>query len=121
METSMKKSFAVLALAAGALAATPAFAWHHHHRHHHHGGSRLVLGFNFGVPAYYPSYYYPAPVYYTAPVVVQQAPTTYVERADPAPAPAANYWHYCAQSRAYYPYVKECPGGWQRVSPTPPG
>jgi hypothetical protein len=119
----MKKAkfLAVVALAAGAVVSTSALAWHHHHR----GGPRVVLGFNFGYPAYYPApYYYPAyypPAYYP-PVVVQQAPTTYVERAEPAPqasAPASNYWHYCQDSRAYYPYVKECPGGWQRVSPSP--
>jgi hypothetical protein len=40
-----------------------------------------------------------------------------------APAPQqtqANYWYYCAESQAYYPYVKECPGGWQQVEPQPP-
>jgi hypothetical protein len=111
-------TLALVALAAGSVVSTSALAWHHHHRH----GARVVLGFNFGYPAYYPHYYpaYYPPAYYP-PVVVQQAPTTYVERAEPAPsAPAAsNYWHYCQDSRAYYPYVKECPGGWQRVSPTP--
>lgn len=116
-------------LAAGALAAGSAQA-------HGRGGPRVSFGFNFGFPGYYgspygyypsPYYYYPAPVYYSAPVVVQQAPTYYVERHDappaqPAPsaaAPSQNYWFYCGDSRTYYPYVKECPGGWQRVSPTP--
>ncbi len=28
-------------------------------------------------------------------------------------------WYYCAESKTYYPYVKECPGGWQRVTPQP--
>jgi len=113
----MKKTALVaFALLTGALAAGPAFAWGH-------GGGRVVLGFNFGFPAYYPApyYYYPPPYY--PPVVVQSSPPVYVERNDMPPQAAApqaqNYWYYCAGSRGYYPYVKECPGGWQRVSPTP--
>ena len=59
-------------------------------------------------------------VVYPAPVVVQPAPVTYVEQAPAAQAQApASYWYYCSDSRAYYPYVKDCPGGWQRVSPQP--
>lgn len=116
MKRPMKAVLAAVALAAGTLAAAPAMAWHHH-------GPRVVFGFNFGVPYYAPYYYYPAPVYYPVPVVVQSAPQVYTERSDvaaPAAPAAENSWYYCAASRGYYPYVKECPGGWQRVSPTPP-
>jgi hypothetical protein len=118
----MKKyALAAMGLMAGLLTAGSAFAWGHH------GGARVVFGFNFGFPGYYyPAPYYAAPVYYPAPIVVQSAPPVYVERNDapPAAAPAPqsqNYWYYCAGSKTYYPYVKECPGGWQRVSPTPQG
>jgi len=59
-------------------------------------------------PGYYGPYYGPAyayappPVIYTQPVpTVQQAP--------------ASSWYYCAESQTYYPYVRECPGGWQTV------
>ena len=41
-------------------------------------------------------------------------PQRYIEQSQPADS-----WYYCADSKAYYPYVKDCPGGWQRVSPTP--
>jgi len=63
-------------------------------------------------------YYYPAPVYpypnpYVPPVIMQTTPT------QPGPAPT-QYWYYCAASKAYYPYVAECPGGWQPVPATPP-
>jgi hypothetical protein len=114
----MKKlTLLVLALLTGALTASSAFAWG--------GRSHVFVGFNFGFPAYYPApYYYYPPAYYPAPVVVQQQPQVYVEQpAAPAAAPAQseNYWYYCAGSRTYYPYVKDCPGGWQRVSPTPQG
>ncbi len=80
-----------------------------HSGHHHRGGARVFVGgaFFFG-PAYYypygPGYYYPLP----APEYIQQDP-----------APDAQYWYYCPDAGAYYPYVGECPGGWQRVLPEP--
>ena len=81
--------------------------------------------FGFGVPfAAYPYYYPPYayyPPYYAAPVVMQQQAPVYVEQnAPPAAVPQpSNSWYYCSASRAYYPYVKECPGGWQKVAPAP--
>ena len=58
-------------------------------------------------------YFYPAPVYpypdpYTPPVVA------------PPPQPQPQYWYYCRNPAGYYPYVPECPGGWQAVPATPP-
>jgi hypothetical protein len=113
MKTS-KWAFGALALA-GALFAGSALA-------HGHGRVVVGLGFGFGYPAYYyPSpYYYPAyypyPYYPPQQVVVQQPPVSYTERQD---THEAGYWYYCAASKGYYPYVKECPAGWQKVSPQP--
>lgn len=76
-----------------------------------HGGPRVFiggLGWWWGNP--YP--YYAAP-----PVVIQQAPAEYIQQA-PAP-PQQAYWYFCQGAGAYYPYVKECPGGWMTVVPTP--
>ena len=95
-------------------------------------GAPLALAYGFYGPRwYYPhSYYYPAyypPVYYPPVVSVPYSPPTYIEQGGPHAAPAPqtspapqNYWYYCAESKAYYPYVNQCAGGWQRVSPTPP-
>src|SRR5215831_359247 len=33
----------------------------------------------------------------------------------------ASSWYYCKGAKAYYPYVRECPSGWQAVPQTPPG
>ena len=70
-------------------------------------GGPMVVG-----PPWYPYGYYAAP-----PVVVQ-SPPVYVEPEQPQ----QNYWYYCQDSQAYYPYVKNCPGGWMKVvpEPTPP-
>ena len=88
---------------------------------HGRGKARVHLGFHFGVPLYSwhwypgPSYYYypPAPVYVTPP-----APPVYVERSDVVPE-GPGTWYYCRESNNYYPYVKQCPGGWTRVPAQP--
>ena len=78
-------------------------------RHHHHHGARF--GIFIGAPLVaYPYYAYPR--YYPAPVVAP-APV-YVE---PAPQASSNYWYYCRESAAYYPYVQTCPSPWQPVVP----
>lgn len=99
------------------------FKGHHHHGHHH---STTFVGVGFGFaypwswygyyppPYYYPGYYYPQPVAYPA------EPVTYVEQSAPAQTEPAGWWYYCETSRTYYPYVKECPNGWQRVPALPP-
>ncbi len=111
------KWVAGVALAAAAvLGAGPALA---HGGHGHGGRVHFGLGFNFG--PYWGPWYYPPPYYYYPPAVVvapPASPPVYVERSD-APAPAQSYWYYCEASRGYYPYVKECPGGWKAVPPAP--
>ncbi len=124
-----KAAFAALAILLGGILASEAAD-----AHGPGPRTRVSVGLYFGVPlagfGYYgfypPPYYYPPyyfyPPYHPAPVVIQQQPTVYVEQ-NPQPAPAASpsgsYWYFCADSRAYYPYVKECPSGWQRVAPQP--
>ena len=121
----MKKTIlAAAVLALGAMAAQPALA----------GGSKVHVGvglsvgvpvggyYGYGYGPYYPyyrPYYSYPPAYYPAPVVVQQQPLTYIEQPAAEAAQSQAYWYYCAASRAYYPYVKDCPAGWQRVAPQP--
>jgi hypothetical protein len=106
----MKAAWVLSAILLGTVASAPAFA---------HGG-HVRFGVVIGGPWwYYPPYY---PYYPYAPVVtVPAAPATYIERGE-AQAPAQQpqgFWYYCAASKTYYPYVKECPAGWQRVTPQP--
>ena len=120
----------------GTLASGSALA---QHRGHGHGGN-VRFGISLGVPFYpfgyypapyyaypyaYPAYAYPAPVYgYTPAVMGPSSPPVYVEQSvvhtAPAPSQAQGNWYYCAASNAYYPYVAECPDGWQRVPAQPP-
>lgn len=61
----------------------------------------------------------PAPAPVPAPAVIPApvpAPVT-----TPVPvAPPESYWYYCNDPQGYYPYVKSCPLGWQKVAPTVP-
>lgn len=74
-------------------------------------------------PFYYPSPYGYGPYYAPAPVVV--VPPTqqvYIEQHSEPVEPVhenRRFWYYCDDARSYYPYVKECPGGWQKVLPLP--
>ncbi len=88
----------------------------------HHGGafhgsvSRGHVGIVLGAPLLWPGYYSP-PVYYPPVVAVPAAPTAYIEQS--APQSSSNWWYYCRESQAYYPYVSQCAGAWERVAPQP--
>ena len=73
------------------------FAGHSGFHHFDHGGhfhSRVFIGGGFGPYYYPPPYYYYPPAYYP---------------------PRSSF--YCPSLGAYYPYVQQCPGGWQQVMP----
>ncbi len=69
-------------------------------------GPSVFIGVGVGVPLIY-AYSYPV---YSPPVVVESSPPVYAQ-------PEQQYWYYCRDSQGYYPYVKECPGGWMQVAP----
>lgn len=95
------------------------------HRYGHGYGHRSAQ-FGFVITPGWGPWYYPPPFYYppTQPIVIERAPPVYIEQVLSAPEPPetqTNYWYYCGATRAYYPYVNECPGGWQKVLPRSPG
>ena len=94
------------------------------------GGVSLHFGYHW--PGYWwgpgywgPRYVYPPyvydgyPGYYPPVVVAPQEPPVYIEREAPAESAAPAWWYWCPDAKAYYPYAKECPSGWQRVPPQP--
>ncbi|RDU96994.1 hypothetical protein [Trinickia dinghuensis] len=121
----MRRFNASLALAAAALLGFAGAAHAAHWR----------VGVYMGAPG---PYYYPygpvvpAPYYYAPyapPVVVapDDPDTTYVERPQPGQqddqgedGPQPGTWWYCARTKSYYPYVKQCASGWREVPATPP-
>jgi hypothetical protein len=119
-----KLSLMLLVLAATALASDAAFsrgkgrsggARSAHSGHaggaHHHARSRVFVGAAFGAPVVLPWWTY-------APYPAPAAPVYYIEQSDLA----EGEWLYCQEANAYFPYVADCAGGWQRVRPKlPPG
>lgn len=96
------------------------------HGHGHGHRSHFDLGFYFGAPAPYPYPYYYSPYPYYAypypPVISAPAsPPVYIERGVEQDDEVSEdyYWYHCDDPEGYYPYVKECPGGWQQVEPKP--
>ena len=89
---------------------------HHSGTNRHFSGSRGFVGAFVVAPGFWPWWDYPSylPVAMTSPQPVQ-----YIEKSEEE-AQSAGDWFYCAGAKAYYPYVSECPGGWQRVAPQPP-
>lgn len=101
-----------------------------------HGGGRgrAHVGVYIGAPMFWPyyaqPYYYPQPQPYFYPQPYA-SPYSYYPPASPlAPpvymqqqpsSPVQQYWYFCNESQGYYPYVQECPSGWQQVTPQPPG
>ena len=68
---------------------------------------------------YYGPYagYYAPPVVYAPPVIAYAPPPQpMVLAAQPQPA----VWYYCSASGNYFPYVQDCPSGWQAQPATPP-
>lgn len=126
MKTLPKALGTLVLILCGTLVSTAAMAdYRGHGRGHGHGGG-VRFGISLGVPLFGPRYYpapyypYPATVYAYPPVVLTPAaPPVYIEQAAPAPSQAQASWYYCAASNAYYPYVAECPAGWQAVPAQP--
>ena len=94
-------------------------AWADRGRHRPHSRIGVFVGPGWG-PWFYPPPFYYAP---SPPIIIERSPPVYIEQPPPRTlrqADATSYWYYCGASNAYYPYVRECPSGWQRVSPQPP-
>lgn len=64
----------------------------------------------------YAGYYAPPVVYAPPQIVYMSPPQPMVLAAQPQPA----VWYYCEASGKYFPYVQECPAGWQTQPATPP-
>jgi hypothetical protein len=85
---------------------------------HHGGGGHFGLGVFIG-PSF--GWYYPGPsYYYPSRAGTPSGPPVYFEQGGEINAAQQAYWYYCAESKTYYPYVKQCLGEWQRVPAQPP-
>lgn len=65
----------------------------------------------------------PASVYVVPPQSSPLPPPSAENYSNAVPGPGASgaqWWYMCKKPAGYYPYVKECPSGWEKVAPTPP-
>lgn len=133
----IQRIFPAIALMVVMVAVTGQVAWAHGHSRFSIGGfgyygpgSYGSYGYGgYGIGRYgfggygYPYYYYHSPLYsYPQTIIVPTTPPVYIQRQDAQLAqPQANYWYYCRDADGYYPYVRDCPGGWMQVAPQPSG
>jgi hypothetical protein len=91
-------------------------------------GPGFIYGYPF-YPYYYPPYY--ASVYYPYVSGDPSQPAQYIQQGQVQPggadmydqgdgAPQLAFWYYCDKPQGYYPYVRTCPSGWQKVPARPP-
>jgi hypothetical protein len=88
------------------------------HPHHHPGRTVIFIGAPFMYWAWPYGYAYLPPPYYYGPdygVPKEEMPAIYVEKFDGEPTPQTTGDVFCPGKYAYYPDVRECPGGWQRL------
>jgi hypothetical protein len=119
-----KQLIAIISLFLVGMAATgDAFAarWHRG-GHSWHGHGYMGVGVVVGSPFFWGPWYYP-PVYYPPVVIERSAPPVYVEQLPPIESRPqtryAGYWYYCQSPSGYYPEVRECPRGREKVPPRP--
>jgi|SRR3989338_6091551 len=88
----------------------PGEAWHRRHYYNHPNYPFYPRPLPF-VPFGGPVFIEPHPFYPYPPLTI-----------DPLiQAPQPQYWYYCKTSNppGYFPYVRECPGGWTQEVPRP--
>jgi hypothetical protein len=108
---------------------------HRWHGGYHHSHWRGGVGLYFGVPLFWPTYYWGYPYYwdgYPRTVIyreVERYPASYPEgeiaapqstevpRGPGAPTQGPLYMNYCESAKAYYPKVTACPDGWRFIQP----
>ena len=87
---------------------------------HGHGRGGVRAGIWIG-PGWWGPWWDPPvyPYYYAEPPVIIQRQAPVYEQQTPQVEEQPYYWYYCPEARAYYPYVKQCSGGWMKVVPSP--
>lgn len=115
------------------------------HAHGRYYGSRIGVGINLNLfpgfyhRPYYAAGYYGYPYYYPEVVVnpvilanpqptvvyVDSSPSNYTsvprnQISNAPPAQSENVWYYCHNPDGFYPSIKSCPAGWQKVPARPP-
>ncbi len=115
---------AVVLFACGAVYADDHDRSRGRHRDHFRGDVDVVIGGPYWGPAWYYQPYYYSPYYQVYDPYYRsemEDPPVYMERDNESESSSQEaLWYYCPEAKKYYPYVRECPGGWQTVPAQPP-
>jgi len=91
-------------------------------RHHHYGGTGFFIESPYSQPNFYYWPYYTYQPYYSSPTIITpSSPPTYIDQGTVLNPQSLepNRWDYCPDPAGYYPYVQDCPGGWEKIEPQP--
>lgn len=86
-----------------------------------HGGIGFFIESPYSWPEFHYWPYYSFQPYYSSTLITPASPPAYIDQ-ETVPniqSLEPNSWDYCDDPAGYYPYVQECPAGWQRVEPQP--
>lgn len=107
-------------LACGSTLADPRGGYRHGHGGWHGG---LIISAPLFLPYYgmpYSAYPHgPYPYAYAPALVAPAEPPEYIEQSQEQ-ATTPPRWYFCKDPKGYYPYVKQCPPGWQAIVPPAP-
>lgn len=86
------------------------------------GRESVVIESPYSWPDFYYWPYYTFQPYYPSPsIIIPSRPPAYIDQGTVFNTETfgPNSWDYCSSPTGYYPYVQECPTGWQRIRPQP--
>lgn len=84
------------------------------HRYYRPWGYPYGYPYGWEYPYSYPYPYYNPPVIVVPPEQPAQ-PQPYMQQQPQQPT--QQYWYFCRNPEGYYPYIRECPGGFLQVVP----
>jgi hypothetical protein len=97
-------------------------ASHEISRQRDHDRSGVLIESPYSRPEFYYWPYYSFQPYYSSPSTVTPfSPPSYIDQGTVLNMPSfgPNSGDYCSSPAGYYPYVQECPSGWQRINSLP--
>jgi len=88
-------------------------------RRHDHDWADFLKESPYSRPKFYYWPYYTFQPYSSPPAVTPFSPPAYIDQGTALnfQSPGPNSTNYCSSPAGYYPYVQECPSGWQRIEP----
>lgn len=79
------------------------------------------VGLYYAQPWFSPWYFGPPTYYYPPALIVPTTPPVYIEQGLRQSPASESAWQYCPDTQAYYPFVRQCEGGWQSLPAHPEG